>query len=141
MLFLPLNRLSMLWRRLFAGRSRPAAVTEVREAIVSAPAPAVAGFAYRLGPPAEFQLAARLASVAHLNTKAGRIPATRGKRAVNAKTIPKLQPATRKRAPTPAAKLRGSAKIEISRNAQVIAMQTPSNSRCIPLDIRIQQAA
>jgi hypothetical protein len=132
------NRVSRLLQRLFGRRSRPVSVTPAREAIVS---PAVAGFVFRLAPPVDFQLAARLASVAHLNTKAGRIPTSRGRPATNSKPIPKLQPATRKRAPTQAAKMRGPAKIEVARNAQVIAIQTPSNSRCIPLDIRIQQAA
>ena len=135
------KKLCRPWIWLFAGRRRPAAVIVVRETIAAAPAPAVAGFVFRLAPPADLHLAARLASVAHLNTKVGRIPASRGKRAAHSKAIPKLQPATRKRAPAPTSRMRGPAKIQATEAAQALPMQPPSSSRCIPLDIRIQRAA
>jgi hypothetical protein len=139
MLLALLKRLLRLW--LFAGADRPTTVTVVRETIAPPPAPAVAGFVLRLAPPADLHLAARLASVAHLNTKAGRIPAARGKPAANSKAMPKLQPATRKRSPVQTSAIRGPATMPPVRNAQVVPMQKTSGSRCIPLDIRIQQAA
>jgi len=143
MLLKLLKKLFRPWLRLFAGRGRSASVFAVRATIASppAPAPAVAGFVQRVAPPADFHLAARLASVAHLNTRTGRIPASSGKRTANTKAVPKLQPATRKRTTVPATVIRSRAAVQTARSAQVLPMPKASRSRCIPLDIRIQQAA
>ena len=105
--------------------------------------PAVAGFVSRLPPPpADFHLSARLASVAHLNTRSGRVPALRGRRPAAAKAVPKLVPATRKRSPIPHQRVRPTAPTVAPIAADVVAMaKQPAISRCIPLDIRIELAA
>lgn len=104
------------------------------------PGPAVAGFVLRLPlRPTNFHLPARLASVAHLNTRAGRIPTSRGGRTPAIKAMPKLQDQQRKRSAPPIA--RPVAASRAVTTARIIALPLNTKSRCIPLDIRIAKAA
>ena len=132
-------------RRRVVGRpvNSPARTPAPLAVSIDRPVPAVAGFVFRQAPPpVDFHLSARLASVAHLNTRAGRIPAHRGRRPAATKAVPKLVPATRKRSPIPHQPVRTTAQTIAPIAAEVVVMpRQPATSRCIPIDIRIEQAA
>jgi hypothetical protein len=134
------------WLRGLLSRNARAAADEVPPAPVAAAftvaAPAVAGFVHRIAaPPVDFHLAARIASVAHLNTRAGRSPATRPQRAPATKAIPKLQQAGRKRSPVPTQRPLPRAQSAAEPTGVVTMSRTAPRSRCVPLDIRIAEAA
>jgi hypothetical protein len=107
----------------------------------TAPATAVAGYLHRLVVPVEFQLSARLSSVAHLNTRAGRVPHCPGQRRTNAKDQPKVQNPCRKRSKVSAPQPRFAAGAPAKQNSAAIIQLPASGSRRIPLDVRIARAA
>ena len=142
-----LSAMTRLLSRFWAwasGVERPRADAAIP--ITAAPATAVAGFVYRLEPaleittPVDFHLSARLASVAHLNTRAGRLPSKRQRPNTNEKAMPKLQQQLPKRSVIGAQKPRFSKAMTTNQGAQVVTLIQPT-SRCIPLDIRIARAA
>ncbi|MEQ1615722.1 MAG: hypothetical protein ABL904_23450 [Hyphomicrobiaceae bacterium] len=105
-------------------------------------APAVAGFVHRFVPPVDFQLSARLASVAHLNTKIGRIPRTTCPPQPNAKAIPKSTGSNRKRSKLHMStnSITAARAVKAQKSAKLFQLPAPQ-SRRIPLEIRIAQAA
>jgi hypothetical protein len=126
-----------------AERNKPPITVVAIEPIGSAPA--VAGFLLCLESRAEsrvdFYLSARLASVAQLNTKAGRAPYKCLQRIAPVKPIPSAQAANGKRCKAAVSKPRiVSRELEKSISATVIEMPAAA-SRRIPLDVRIAQAA
>ena len=137
------RQLSRVWAWV-TGVKRPRADAKIP--MIIAPSTAVAGFVYRLEPTSatttatEFHLSARLASVAHLNTRAGRVPSNRQRPNTTNKAMPKLQQHLPKRSVISAQKPRYSKAVNMNQGAQVVALIQPT-SRCIPLDIRIARAA
>ena len=140
-----LDRIQGIISRLFV-RNHTVAPTAI--AVTSAettkpslpPATAVAGFLQRTQPPTNFHLAARLASVSHLNTKAGRIPCSRQRPDARSKQMPKLQPRVVKRSTAPATKPLIAMAAQPLAQQNVVALINPA-ARCVPLDIRIARAA
>ncbi len=130
-------------------RAEPAPKLPPAAAAVAATAlaPAVAGFVHRIAPPADFRLAARIAGVAYLNTRAGRIPRPRGRVQPNTKPIPKLVSAAHKNskngkssklhAPRPPIVVRGRK----PDNTNVVPLRPTTVSQCVPLEARIRLAA
>ena len=90
-------------------------------------------------PAIDFHLSSRLASVAHLNTKAGRMPCPRNRPDARAKVMPKRLQITPKRCAINPAKKR-SATSSTPAQVEIIRLLQPQ-PRCVPLDIRIAQAA
>ncbi len=137
------RQLSRFWAWA-TGVERPR--TEASIPMIAAPATAVAGFVYRFESTTEitasvdFHLSARLASVAHLNTRAGRVPSKRQRLNTNDKAMPKLQHQLPKRSLIGAQKPRFSKAIDTSQNSCIVTLIQPTN-RCIPLDVRIARAA
>lgn len=108
------------------------------------PAPAVAGFVYRLPtPPTDFQLPARLASVARLNTPAGRVPYSRPAAGAKGKMMPKAAASARQRSkPASYPTLqRQSNSVAAAGTASAVVDIASARRRCIPLEVRIKQAA
>ena len=121
----------------------PAAVAVDRTQITQQslpPATAVAGFLQRIERPTNFHLAARLASVSHLNTKAGKIACSRQRPDARSKQMPKLQPRVPKRNAAAGRNQRVAIAAMPLVQPNVITLTQPT-ARCVPLDIRTARAA
>ena len=154
MLFVLIKRLSQLATWIVTGGRKSAAAPCAIEPTAHAVAPAVAGFEQRLEPelelrpllapraqrPVDFQLAARLASVAHLNTRAGRVPNSRQRPNAQAKVMPKLVNHAPKRSAITTQKPRIASRPVVAVQAENVT-QLQLESRCIPLEVRIARAA
>ncbi len=117
-------------------------VSAARSEISTLPAvPAVAGFVLRLPPPpTNFHLAARLASVAHLNTRAGRAPYVPTQPVTAAKAMPTVTTASRKRGAMAPAVTKRPSLVRGKPSNNVVALPTAA-ARCIALADRIKNAA
>jgi hypothetical protein len=118
-------------------RFAPAVVTIVH---VDQAKPSVAGFLQRVQPSTNFHLAARLASVSHLNTKSGRTPCARQRPDTRCKQIPKLLPRVVKRNAATKPRPRVATAEMRSPQPNIVTLTQPT-ARCAHLDIRLAQAA
>ncbi len=145
MFALMLDRIQAIIIRFFARNHTvaPAAVGVIHAEITTpshSPATMVAGFLQRIEQPANFHLAARLASVSHLNTKAGRTPCSRQRPDARCKQIPKLLPRVVKRNAATGQKPRVAIAAMPLAQPNIITLTQPT-ARNMRLDIRIARAA